>query len=168
MVSRQGRLVMGAPSSPGLTNAMMHDLDSKIASIAYDRHAIYTRYADDLFLSSNVAGQSDLLRDRVNACVAEAGLPNLSIDPDKTLYLSKKHHREITGLFVTPQGNVSLGRDRKRMLKSLVHRALLDKLDQEERGRLAGYINWAASVEPTFLETLERKYGRTPVANLRK
>jgi hypothetical protein len=54
------------------------------------------------------------------------------------------------------------------MLKSLVHGALHNKLDHEERGRLAGYINWAASVEPAFLEALARKYGRTAIADLRK
>jgi hypothetical protein len=167
VVSRQGRLVMGAPSSPALTNAMMYDLDYEIAGVARNYSAIYTRYADDLFLSSDIVGQSELLRAKVMTCVREADLPHLQINTDKTLYLSKKHHREITGLVVTPQGNVSLGRHRKKMIRSLIHSALLDKLDGARHGQLAGYINWAASVEPAFLESLERKYGAPDVARLR-
>jgi RNA-directed DNA polymerase len=167
VVSREGRLVMGAPSSPMLTNIMMYDVDSAIASVAREHHAVYTRYADDLFLSSNVAYQSGIILKEIQSYLRRDDLPSLCLNDKKTLFLSKKFHREVTGLVITSDGRISLGRDKKRMLKAMLFRSLQNQLTDEERGQLSGYLNWAASVDPAFLDTLRLKYGAKVVLDHR-
>ena len=47
-----GHLPQGAPTSPMLANLATRDLDEKIATIAARCHLTYTRYADDICLST--------------------------------------------------------------------------------------------------------------------
>jgi hypothetical protein len=54
---------------------------------------------------------------------------------------------------------VSLGRDRKRLIRATMHRATLGQLTQAEALRLAGNLAFVNAVEPDFLARLERKYG---------
>lgn len=52
IVCRKGRLTVGAPSSPTVSNVMMFAFDQSFAEFCDRRGIVYTRYADDLFLSS--------------------------------------------------------------------------------------------------------------------
>ena len=168
IVTTQGRLAMGAPSSPILTNIIMYQLDCDIAAIALAHKAVYTRYADDLFCSSNWTDSSRAIEMEIRRCVEKTESPRLHINPDKTLFLSKKFRRSVTGLVVSTDGKISLGRDRKKMIKALIHRAMSMGLTGEDRSRLSGYLNWAAAMEPEFLGMLNRKYTADVVLTLRK
>jgi RNA-directed DNA polymerase len=70
----------------------------------------------------------------------------------------------VVGLTLTSDRRVSLGRKRKRALKSLVFRQDRAAISSEERAYLAGYLAFTQSVDPAFLGSLERKYGRDVVA----
>lgn len=50
-----GALPMGAPSSPILSNQVMIGFDKTMARKCADRDATYSRYADDIFISSSVS-----------------------------------------------------------------------------------------------------------------
>jgi RNA-directed DNA polymerase len=65
----------------------------------------------------------------------------------------------VTGITITSNGAVSLGRKRKRKIKSLVHRYTKSQLTVPEIAYLKGLIAFAHDVEPTFIETLRKKYG---------
>jgi RNA-directed DNA polymerase len=66
---RQGplRLCIGAPSSPLLSNSVMFDFDKQLSSAAASDRVTYTRYADDLALSSRTSGINNLPRSRGEA-----------------------------------------------------------------------------------------------------
>lgn len=168
VVSRNGRLAMGAPSSPTITNAMMYNFDRIIARIASEHQWIYTRYADDLFISTNFSGQYSTIVKNVSNALPFDEVPELSLNLKKNAFLSKKHHRSVTGLVITPDGGVSLGRDRKRKIKALIHQFTTNKIDEENLSLLSGLLNWSASVEPNFIISLHNKYGRATVDYLRK
>jgi hypothetical protein len=51
----QGRLPMGAPTSPALSNIAGYPIDKKIGQFAKDNRLRYTRYVDDMSFSSNEA-----------------------------------------------------------------------------------------------------------------
>lgn len=155
---RHDRLTIGAPSSPKLTNAMMYDIDKAIYTYATDQNMIYTRYADDLFLSSFVANQLTTAEGVVRGIISEHTCPRLKLNDEKTLHLSMRGHRSVTGLVLTPTGQVSLGRARKRELKSLVYRALSNKLNPVERAYLSGMIAFAADAEPSFVASMTKKF----------
>jgi len=80
----------------------------------------YTRYADDVTFSSN---QPNLLRafeKELRTIVADLESPRLRFKPRKTIMLSRKSERRVTGLVLSNEGKVSLGRARKRHLRSAV------------------------------------------------
>lgn len=158
IVCRHGFLPIGAPSSPKITNAMMFDFDESAFQFASDLGAVYTRYADDIFVSSN--DHELLLRcvGQLRRLVAEHSLPSLRLKEEKTLHLSRAGHRSITGLVITPDGSVSLGRDRKREIRTLVYLALNGSLKAEDRLYLSGILAFCYGIEPDFIDRIGKKY----------
>lgn len=158
ILCRNGHLTIGAPSSPALTNAMMFDFDAYVENFAVSRDMVYTRYADDIFLSSYVGDVLPSAEKAIAEIVSRSDRPKLTLNDRKTLHLSRAGHRSVTGLVLTPNGHVSLGRDRKREIRSMVFEALNSRLNPVDRGRLAGLIAYANDVEPDFVAALSLKF----------
>lgn len=155
---KNGRLTIGAPSSPKITNAMMYDFDVAVHDLIVDKNIIYSRYADDIFLSCFDKGQIALIMQQIRDLVSSYNKPILILNEEKTIYLSKAGHRSITGLVLTSDGRVSLGRDRKRHIRSLVYKALTKSISQVDRGFLAGMIAFASDVDSDFVNSLSQKF----------
>ncbi|MEP3120268.1 MAG: retron St85 family RNA-directed DNA polymerase [Nisaea sp.] len=159
IVCRHGRLSIGAPSSPIITNAMMFDFDQHLFDYCRSNDLIYTRYADDLFISSYERGKLNKLEPKIAAIKRDIPHLTLRLNRSKTAYLSKKYARRITGIIITPDHRLSIGRERKREIKSLVHRWIRSKLKPEELFYMRGLLAFARDIEPTFETSLREKYG---------
>lgn len=157
---RYDETAIGAPSSPSITNAIMFPFDVLMHDFCNESGLIYTRYADDMFISSKEKDKILDIDDVIEDFIKTDGLPNLKINTDKTVHLSRKGHRSVTGLVITPDYKISLGRSRKRYIKSLVHQYFSDCLAPENRGKLEGLLAFASDVEPEFLDRLEAKFGK--------
>lgn len=161
-------LAIGAPTSPLISNALMFEVDQELSTFASQRGLTYTRYADDITFSSK--GQLDR-NDVVNAvqrALASAKYTKVRLNPAKTVLVSNRFSRRVTGLIITPDKKVSLGRDRKRLISAMVHRAQQGKLSIGDRPRLAGLLAFALDVEPTFVARLRRKYSSIVVEEILK
>jgi RNA-directed DNA polymerase len=167
VLCRQGRLTIGAPTSPALSNAICFELDRQLEAIARAHGVTYTRYADDLFFST--VGK-DILKNiptQVQAVVEGLSWPRqLVIQQEKTRHSSKRGRRQVTGLVLKSDGAVGIGRHRKRFIRSLVHRA--ESLSGAERRKLAGLLAFARSVEPDFINALILKFGPERVADVQQ
>lgn len=152
-------LSVGAPSSPFISNVMMRTFDHDVAAFCQDRSIAYSRYADDLTFSGKSFEDLNAARDFVKEWVANCYFKSLKLNDDKTLFVSKKYQRRVTGLVITNNGSVSLGRDRKRLVRAQVHRFSVGKMGTEETIKLAGMLAFINDVEPSYLETLERVFG---------
>ncbi|EKO3906856.1 retron St85 family RNA-directed DNA polymerase [Vibrio fluvialis] len=155
-----GKLVLsiGAPSSPLVSNFFMYQFDSVISKLCSERKIVYTRYADDLTFSTN---QSNVLFEipvLVKDTLAKLFGNAIRINRKKTKFSSKAHNRHVTGITINNDGDISLGRARKRYMKHLVHRASLDTLNCEDRQHLRGLIAFAKHIEPSFIQSLIKKY----------
>lgn len=153
------QLCIGGPSSPFVSNTVMYDFDCKVSEECSKRNVVYTRYADDLTFSTkdeNVL--NDILAFVESDCRAREH-PKLRLNRGKTVWSSKKHLRRVTGLVLSSQGNVSLGRDRKRIIRSIIHKFSLGKLDSEQSASLKGTIAFAMDVDPQFVTAMREKYG---------
>ena len=154
------RLAIGAPSSPLLSNILMFEFDALITEIVQADYVTYTRYADDLTFSAKRTGYLTGVETAVKKVVRLVRWPRLVINEEKTVLATTRYHRQVTGLVLSNDQKVSLGRDRKRKIVSAVHHATLGKLDDEGLARLSGFLAFANSVEPDFIKRLERKYGQ--------
>lgn len=152
-------LSIGAPSSPLVSNSVFFPLDEKIEEYCSMHNISYTRYADDLTFSTNHPRLLEKVPSFVSGVLESATYPKLKLNVDKTVHTSKKNHRQVTGLVLTADHKVSIGRSKKRMLKALVHQYTLNQLAADTVANLRGQLSFVKSVEPTFLKTLEEKYG---------
>jgi RNA-directed DNA polymerase len=149
---------IGAPSSPHLSNSVMYEFDLAVANHCQPLGVCYSRYADDVALSSNVPNVLEPLTDFLRTELRRLSYPKLKLNEPKTVFTSKKFRRSVTGLVLANQGYVSLGRERKRLLSAMVHRFSVGRLNGRERTRLAGFLAFAQDVEPMFLQRLEKRY----------
>jgi RNA-directed DNA polymerase len=156
---RSGRLTIGAPSSPTISNKLMYGLDARFAEIAAGHEANYTRYADDLYFSSS---RPQVLYDvckSVEAVLMNTATPRLRVNRRKTYHASRKRRMAVTGLRITPDGSVSVGRGLKRQIRAAAHRASKKNIQQDKLGWLQGMLAYVSSVEPRFAEKIRSKYG---------
>jgi RNA-directed DNA polymerase len=158
IVCRGQSLTIGAPSSPVLSNAVMYQFDTEISLLCNELGCVYSRYADDLFFSTNNGGVLERIESEVTRILAGLRVPKLKINDSKTFHSSKKHRVRFLGMILTPSGEVSVGREKKREIKSLVFRFSQGKLDDELVQYLRGYLAFLNSVEPSFLGSLKAKY----------
>ena len=75
----------------------MYEFDDFVASEAQERGISYTRYADDLAFSSNVPQVLREMEGVVEQALANIRKPRLALNHTKTLLLSRKSMRRVTG-----------------------------------------------------------------------
>jgi hypothetical protein len=111
------RLPQGAPTSPAITNALCRRLDKRILGWA-DKHGFaYTRYADDLTLSTHKPDA------RVGACLGflrqVAAAEGFTVHPDKVRVVRRGGRQEVTGVVVNERPSVP--RVELRKFRALLH-----------------------------------------------
>ncbi|RMW30026.1 hypothetical protein ALO95_200346 [Pseudomonas syringae pv. antirrhini] len=163
-----GRLVLsiGAPSSPVLSNAVMFNFDSVVHKWCVEQGVIYSRYADDLTFSSNEKGKTFLVEEFLKVTLKQLSEPLLTLNADKTIHASKKNQRRVTGLVLSNEGGVTIGRDRKRLISAMVHRFAIGALDNKSIAHLQGLIGFAQDIEPLFVAKLRGKYTSKVITEL--
>lgn len=158
LVCYKNSLTIGSVTSPMLTNAMCYELDAKIFNIATCMDVTYTRYSDDMYFSTSTPHILRKVQKEVISIVKKLQLPNkLKINHNKTHHSSKKDRMIVTGLVITTDNKVSIGRSKKREIRSLIFN--WKKLENKQKTYLAGYLSYCKSIEPSFINALCNKYG---------
>lgn len=121
-----GALPQGAPSSPILSNIICLSLDRRMKELARKFKFTYSRYADDLCISSNMSLPPDglcilvdgkwVMGDAVKKVFEDSGF---TINHDKTKLRLKNQRQMVTGLVVN--NKVGMPREWRRQLRVLLH-----------------------------------------------
>lgn len=132
-----GGLAVGAPASPALFDLYCaHSIDFKIRGCIEMSDTVYTRYLDDLTISSNRPIPS-ILRQRIRAVVTDAGF---SINHRKSSVRDREFARvPITGALITKQGCVHPTDEHLARLQALMRPPHTSKRAREFAG-LACYL----------------------------
>lgn len=158
-------LSVGAPSSPFISNFIMYDFDTFIHNWCFNKNIAYTRYADDITFSTAVKDTlfevPKLIRNALQVYAR-----GISINESKTVFTSRAHNRHVTGVTLTVDGELSLGRQKKRMISSLLHKYMLGILPDDDVRSLRGLVGHAVYIEPKFIERMKVKYGSAVIRNL--
>jgi retron-type reverse transcriptase len=152
------RLSIGAPSSPFISNTLMYEIDAQLTDACAAEGIKYSRYADDLAFSSNVAHALDALADSVRSILRTAAYPRLRLNRQKTVFASRRGRRVITGVVLSSTGTVSLGRERKRTIRAMAHKQKIGQLSELDQLKLRGFLAFANDIEPAFAEGIRSKY----------
>lgn len=161
-------LTIGSPSSPAISNMILFDFDKNCYEDLKEKGAIYSRYADDIYISTNKSGILKDIYTDIKRKIKYMNFPKLYINEEKTVFSSKKNRRIVTGLVLTSDNKISIGRNKKRFIKSLVYRYINGDLDDYELSYLRGYLAYVKSVEPKFLNRLVEKYSKNTILKIQK
>lgn len=159
-------LAIGAPSSPFLSNILMYRFDELIFERMAERYVTYTRYADDMTFSAQRTGFLQGVQSVVAKTVREIKYPSLTINGNKTRFVTTKFGRHVTGLTISLDGRVTAGQYRKRQIRAGVHKFSMGQLDEGAAIRLAGLIAFVNSVENDFIVKLKERYGPELIGQL--
>jgi RNA-directed DNA polymerase len=166
--SHQLQLSIGAPSSPYFSNAIMYRFDSEIEQYCMEKGIIYTRYADDMTFSMHDKVMRGKTFEKVQAVLDNLPFPKLELNNKKTIFGSKAHRRMVTGLILSNDGKISLGREKKRRIRAQIHQFVTGRMPFDEQCRLRGMLAFARDIEPDFVIRMEQKYGSEVVRNIGK
>ena len=113
----ENKLPQGAPTSPVISNLICAKLDSKLARLAQTNRSVYTRYADDITISTSLKtfprkladiGESGetLLGSAIERIINDNGF---RVNPKKVRLHSSEERLEVTGLIINECLNVPRG-----------------------------------------------------------
>ncbi|UHH09845.1 reverse transcriptase family protein [Luteimonas fraxinea] len=175
LVLLNGSLPMGFSTSPVLSNACLYKFDRALRERCQTAGLHFTRYADDLIISS---GDLELTRS-AKAIVEEVLLHEfdgkLQLNAEKTKLTSIGRKVKILGMVILPNGRITVDQRTKDRIEVLIHFYRVDQerflaLVKNDRAggleHLAGLVSYVNTVDQEYLGKLRRKFGVTIVDSL--
>lgn len=160
-----GGLPQGTPISPFITNAMMIPIDHKLYNSLRNfekRRFIYTRYADDLLVSSKYHFDKDLVRDHVLSVLQEFNAP-FTLNPDKTRYGSSAGRNWNLGVMLNKDNQITIGHKKKKQFKAMLDNYIRAKKtgspwELNDVQVLNGLISYYHMVEGDYIDYVIKMY----------
>ncbi|NLE56806.1 MAG: RNA-directed DNA polymerase [Planctomycetes bacterium] len=136
--------VQGAPTSPGLCNAVLVRMDRRLGGLARKYGFAYSRYADDLTFSGNDTAAVRPLLGIVPRIVQEEGF---TINSGKTQIRRRGRRQRVTGVIVNECAGLS--RRERRRLRAAIHNQQRHGAEGKSRRRLGGKLAYLKMLNPT-------------------
>ena len=165
-----GGLPQGTPISPLLTNIMMIPVDYALSNALRDfgnQKFVYTRYADDIQVSSEYDFDFRKIEELINHVLSENDAP-FRINREKTRYGSNAGANWNLGMMYNKDCEITVGYRKKRMLKAMLTNYIQDKKngtnwDLGEVQALNGQLSHLKSIEKDgiseIVSKLSQKFG---------
>ena len=100
LTTNLGRLPMGTPTSPVLSNFAFMNADNKLTDWAKANEIVYTRFADDLAFS----GKKRIVTEHYQQIDEILKDNNFLVNPNKVKFYDKDDPKEVTGLLLGQNG----------------------------------------------------------------
>lgn len=161
LTTYEGKLPIGAPTSPVISNFICHQLDNDLIIFGKQNNLKYTRYADDLTFSSDDVISNNHTLDIINLIKKN----NFKINERKVRLRTSNRKQTVTGLTVNKQVNV----DRKllKKIRAMLHDLTKNGIETSVQkhfkvtnieemhkatfiNRLDGYINFVGQVRGKY------------------
>ena len=141
VVTLENSLPQGAPTSPIISNAILHDFDEKMSQKSHSNDLFYTRYADDISISGK--NKEDII-DLIYYASKQIESLGLKINKKKSRIASKGGQQKVTGLIVNEVAQPP--RQFRRKIRAIFHHAESNpKLFIEKANSLRGYVSYLQS-----------------------
>lgn len=169
---RDNELPQGTPMSPMLTNLIMIPFDYAMQQYAYDNHLTYTRYADDILISSYNDFNWQQVQAGVNLIFQNLRMP-FTIKTEKTRYGSSAGRNWNLGLMYNKDNRITVGYRNKKKYKAMLNNLFKDITEHNEWTKdelyyFQGITSYYTSVEPEYFNTLIKKYEEKYNLNLKQ
>lgn len=158
-------LPQGTPISPTLTNLFMIPIDHYIAKTVREMtpHLVYTRYADDIILSSDLAFNWREVQDTIVDIVANKFHAPFSLNTTKTRYGSSAGRNWNLGVMLNSDNQITIGHSKKKIFKAMLFSFMNDEKNGnvwslEDTQHLQGLISYYRMVEGATIDTIIKSY----------
>ena len=163
-------LPQGSPLSPLLSNLVMIPFDHMVFNKCCIYHLIYTRYADDITISSEKKFDYHMGLRIIQWAIDVLHAP-LKINKDKTKFVNNSGKNWMLGLMVNKDHKVTIGHKRKKCMKAALCNFLLDTLhgqrwSVEEAMELRGKYSYYHMIESGYFDYVVRKLNTKYQANV--
>jgi RNA-directed DNA polymerase len=167
-----GVLPIGFSTSPGLSNAALYRFDVAFHAQCQQLGAIYTRYADDIVVSSGELATVQSAEEALQELLARMFAGELRLHRGKSKYLHVGGKIKLLGMVLLPNGMISVDTSVKDEVETMLHLYLRDRErfnkmrtagPAKTEARLAGLLNYVNTVDQAYLDKLRRKYGAAVV-----
>lgn len=162
-------LVQGTPTSPAISNIIMFDFDNKIEQYSLKNGISYTRYCDDITLSSDSPLNSAYYKIK-----KELQKNGFELNKRKTHFVKHTHQQNVTGIVVNEKIQVPIEYRRKlRQELYYLHKFGANNvifknnytdfiingntLDEKYINSLLGKINYVLQIDPDNNEFVKEK-----------
>lgn len=143
----QRHCVQGAPTSPGICNALVLRLDHRLAGLAKKHALAYTRYADDLSFSGDLTRETaQKIRCTISRIIEEEGF---KVNASKTRLMGQGTRQTVTGVVVNQV--LGLSRQERRLFRAMTHqlrRGPVELPHTVSKKYLTGKIAFLAMLNP--------------------
>lgn len=177
-------LVAGFPTSPIIANMVSENFDKDIVSLCNKYNATYTRYADDLSISSDVELPSV---DEIGTILKVYGF---SINSKKTRNFKRGQNQFVTGLSISDNEYPRIPKAIKRRLRQQLYYldrfgyhsyvCFMNDWDEETdmsvtsesirsiRNHIKGWLDYINSIEPVVAKKFYELYNRIETVEIEK
>lgn len=159
-----GGLPQGTPTSPMLTNALMIPIDHAISKMCheYQPHLCYTRYADDILISSEYSFKWTDVQNKLIAILNSFEAP-FTLHPDKTRYGSSAGRNWNLGVMLNAENKITIGHEKKKVFKAMVFQFMTDDAKGvawglEDVQHFLGLISYYRMVEKENIDAILATY----------
>jgi len=168
ILSYENQLPIGFVTSPTISNVILYKFDNEIEKYCENKNIIYTRYSDDLIFSTKNRGEIETLQKKIEKTLKSYYAERFQLNQSKTLYLDKTNRIQLLGLIITPDGHITVDKNKKENMKQLLYFYKNDKikftlfLEKKYNGRLSkayGMLNYINDIDKSFIGYLRKKYG---------
>ena len=151
---RNDKLCIGSVCSPVISNVIMNNFDIEVSKYCESKRLKYTRYADDIYISSLTFIDTDIL-EYIKVHLEKMGF---SINMKKTRFMSSKNRKTVTGITITHDKQISVGTDMHNKIKSMVYNKIVKGVGNTEK--IMGYLSYIKDIEPLFYNKIITKYSK--------
>lgn len=168
-----GGLPQGTPISPMLTNLLMIPVDFKLANRLRDfagQQYVYTRYADDMLISSFQSFRTKEVQDLIREVLHECGAP-YTFKEEKTRYGSRAGSNWNLGVMLNKDNNITVGHRNKKHFRAMLHSYVMDKLNGKDWElhdvqTLRGILSYYQMIEKDYFDNLVEQVNKKHNVNL--
>lgn len=189
-----GVLPQGSPISPLLTNMMMIPIDFEITQACLKRaneitdfqcsdndirkhRLIYTRYADDIYISSRKGFKYSKVIDFINTVLEKYEAP-FKLNARKTTYGSSAGRNWHLGLMLNADNNITIGYKKKERMRAILFNFAkayqnedMSEWSLHDLQQLLGEFNYCQNIEPDYwakkLQKIKEKTGIDVIKSIR-
>lgn len=157
-------LPQGTPTSPMLTNILMIPIDYTISKMCreHNPYLCYTRYADDLLISSKYTFKWTEVQSNIMHIMDEFHCP-FHLNNEKTRYGSSSGRNWNLGLMINKDNNITVGHDNKKKYKTMIFRFMTDYLQKNywdiiDVQKFLGITSYYMYIEPVYFSQILKRY----------